>query len=100
MTMWVLSLASLSGFGTSHCHKLWCGLLMGLRSRVAALIRPLAWEFPDAQTVALKKKGLKAFWFDEVQFIYVCFCFPRQMRQIQRNVAMTNVTECTACVFA
>ena len=32
MRIWVRSLALLSGSGISHCHELWCGLQMWLRS--------------------------------------------------------------------
>ena len=62
MKMQVCSLASLSGLRIQHCHKqrsisdvallwLWC--------RLAAAIQPLAWDFPYAAGVALKRKKKK-----------------------------------------
>ena len=51
-----------------HCHELWCGLQMRLRSRVAVAVAsagscssdaPLAWELPYAAGVALKLKKKK-----------------------------------------
>ena len=61
--MQVRSLALLSGLGIQHSHELWCRLQMRLGSRIAALwcrlaasIRPLAWEPPYAMGTALKKQ--------------------------------------------
>ena len=64
MRFQVQSLASLSGLRIQHCHELWCGSKTKLGSRVAvalvrpaatALIRPLAWEPPHDEGVALEK---------------------------------------------
>ena len=55
----VRSLASLSGLRIPRCCELWCGLA------AVAPIRPLAWEPPCAEGVALeghtqKRKGKKS----------------------------------------
>ena len=52
-SMWVQSLASLSGSRIRHCHELW------RRLAAAALIGPLAWELPYATDAALKSKKKK-----------------------------------------
>ena len=60
MTMWVWSLASLSGLGTGCCCELWCRSQtwpqLWCRLAAATLIRPLARELPYAMGVALKKQ--------------------------------------------
>ena len=65
MRLRVPSLALLSGLGIRRCRELWCRLQTWLdpallwlwcRPAAAAPIRPLAWEFPYATDVALKKK--------------------------------------------
>ena len=65
MRMRVRSLALLSGLGIWHCHEVWCRSQMQLRSCVAvavvrlavtAPIQSLAWEFPYAADVALKRQ--------------------------------------------
>ena len=38
MSLWVRSLASLSGLRIHHCHELWCSLQMRLGSRVAVAV--------------------------------------------------------------
>ena len=64
----VQSLALLSGLRIQHCRELWCRsrcgsdlLLLGLWCRLAAaaLIRPLAWEFPYATDAALTPPAKK-----------------------------------------
>ena len=66
--MWVQSLALLSVLTIWHCRELWCRLQVWLGSGVAvawlwlavvAQIQPLAWEFPYAAGVALKRQGRK-----------------------------------------
>ena len=77
MRMQIQSLAVLSGLRIWHCHELQCRLQMWLRSGVAvavvsikllwlwhrlaaaARIRPLAWELPHTEGVALKRKKKK-----------------------------------------
>ena len=63
-----LILASLSGLRILRCHELWYRLQTWLRSRLlwlwrrpaaTALIRPLAWEPPNAAGVALEKEKKK-----------------------------------------
>ena len=58
----------LSGLRIWHCRELWCRLQTRLRSfltmavvrsAAAALISPLAWEFPYAGSAALKSKKKK-----------------------------------------
>ena len=67
MRMWVRSLTSLSGLKIQRCRELWCTLQMWCGSDLAllwpwcrpaavALIRPLAWELPQAAGAALKSK--------------------------------------------
>ena len=65
MRLQVQSLASLSGLRIRHCHELWCGWQMRLRSGIAmavgrpaavAPIRPLAWEPLYAAGAAPKRK--------------------------------------------
>ena len=41
----------------------------------------------------------EAFQFDVGSFIYFCFCFPYLRRHIQKDIAKTDVRECTAYVF-
>ena len=62
----VQSLALLSGLRIRHCHELWCRSQMWLRCHIAeawgmlaaiALIQPLAWELPYANSATLKTKG-------------------------------------------
>ena len=60
MRLRVWSLALLSVLRIQHCHELWCRLQMQLGSHIAvalatALIRPLAWEPPNAVEAALEK---------------------------------------------
>ena len=67
MRIQVQFLASISGLKIGHCHKLWCRFQMRLGSRgcdvghqlTAAPIWPLAWEFPNAVGVAIKRKKKK-----------------------------------------
>ena len=63
----VRSPASLSGLRIWLCLELWCGLQMWsdpkllwlwCRPAVAALIQPLAWEFPYASGAALKRQKI------------------------------------------
>ena len=66
MRMWVLPPALLSGLKIWHCCELWyighrCSsdlvlLWLWCRLAAAALIQPLAWEFPYAVGAALKQK--------------------------------------------
>ena len=66
MSMLVRSLGLLSGLRIWCCRELWCRsqtwlrscmLWLWRRSAAAAPIRPLAWEFPYAAGVALKKNS-------------------------------------------
>ena len=66
--MWIQSLASLSGLRIWHYCKLQFKSQMWLRSGVAlavawaiatAPIQPLAWEFPYAADVAIRRKQRK-----------------------------------------
>ena len=67
MRMRVCSLASLSGLRAGYCHELWSAyrydsdlaLLWLWQSLAAALIRPLAWEFPYATGTSLKREKKK-----------------------------------------
>ena len=69
MRMWVPPLASLSELRVQICRELWYRLQMLLRCRpcvamavaAAALIQPLAWEFPYAAGVAVKKKKISLY---------------------------------------
>ena len=65
MRLWVWSLALLSGLRIGHCRELWCRSQMRLRCDIAvavawpaaiAPIGPLAWDLPNAVSVALKSK--------------------------------------------
>ena len=65
---WVRSLASSVWLRIRHCHKLWHWhrhgsdlelLWLWHRPAAAALIRPLAWEYPYATCIALKRKKKK-----------------------------------------
>ena len=38
MRTWVQSLACSVGYRIQHCHELWCGLLMKLRSHVSVAV--------------------------------------------------------------
>ena len=49
----VRSLVSLSGLRIRCCHELWC------RLAAIARIRPLVWELPNAEGLALKRKKKK-----------------------------------------
>ena len=49
----VRSLVSLSGLRIRCCHELWC------RLAATARIRPLVWELPYAEGLALKRKKKK-----------------------------------------
>ena len=62
MRLQIRSLAPLSGLRIRCCRKLWCRSQMGLGSHIAAAtvpMRPLAWEPPYAEGVALKSKKKK-----------------------------------------
>ena len=66
MRLRVSSLASLSGLRIRHCCELWCRCRRGsdlallwlwCRPEATALIRPLAWESPNATGAALKRQN-------------------------------------------
>ena len=62
MRMQVQSQALLSGLSIWRCHKLWFRSQMLLGSGIAvaaALIQPLAWEFPYASGAALERRRKK-----------------------------------------
>ena len=69
MRLRVRSLTSLSGLRIRRCRELWCRPQMWLGYLVLlwlwhwlaamALIRPLAWEPPCAESVALKRQKTK-----------------------------------------
>ena len=65
VSMWVRSLALISGLRIRHCRELqWrsqrrlrsCMAVAGGRPAAVAPNQPLAWELPYASSVALKKK--------------------------------------------
>ena len=72
----VQSLALHSGLWILHCREPWCRLQMHVGSRAAvtvAPIKPLAWKFPQAVGVALKRKKKSAFLY--LYTIYNCAIF-------------------------
>ena len=75
----VRSLALLSGLSIQCCHELWCRLQMWLGSLVAMAVMQagsyssdltLAWDPPNAEGVAQKKKTNKKF-LSKISLLYI-----------------------------